>query len=109
MMHDPMHPGLSPLHCAALPDAGQEPFWEFVSGPIHAGSFPQNRLDNTFGPQIAYVKGGKARENTSISGREAAQYIRFDSWFRLSCHRAQASGADPRRACPATGDIPALA
>ena len=22
-----------------------EPFWEFVSGPIHAGSFPQNQLD----------------------------------------------------------------
>jgi alkaline phosphatase D len=33
-----------------------EPFWEFVSGPIHAGSFPQNQLDNTFGPQIMYVK-----------------------------------------------------
>jgi alkaline phosphatase D len=33
-----------------------EPFWEFVSGPIHAGSFPQNTLDNTFGPQLKYVK-----------------------------------------------------
>ena len=33
-----------------------EPFWEFVSGPIHAGSFPQNALDNTFGPQLVYVK-----------------------------------------------------
>ena len=33
-----------------------EPFWEFVSGPIHAGSFPQNALDNTFGPQRVYVK-----------------------------------------------------
>jgi hypothetical protein len=30
--------------------------------------------------------------------------IRFDSWSWLSPHRAQASGADPRRACPATGD-----
>jgi alkaline phosphatase D len=28
-----------------------EPFWEFVSGPLHAGTFPQNALDNTFGPQ----------------------------------------------------------
>ena len=31
-----------------------EPFWEFVSGPIHAGSFPQNALDNTFGPRAVY-------------------------------------------------------
>jgi alkaline phosphatase D len=33
-----------------------EPFWEFVSGPIHAGSFGPNQLDNTFGPQLVYVK-----------------------------------------------------
>ena len=30
-----------------------EPFWEFVSGPIHAGTFGPNQLDNTFGPQLA--------------------------------------------------------
>src|SRR5947207_10861335 len=28
-----------------------EPFWEFMSGPIHAGSGSQGELDNTFGPQ----------------------------------------------------------
>jgi alkaline phosphatase D len=33
-----------------------EPFWEFVSGPIHAGSFGPNTLDGTFGPQLVYVK-----------------------------------------------------
>jgi alkaline phosphatase D len=32
-------------------------FWEFVSGPIHAGTFVANRLDNTFGPQVVYYKG----------------------------------------------------
>ena len=26
------------------------PFWEFVSGPLHAGSFGPNALDDTFGP-----------------------------------------------------------
>ena len=31
-----------------------EPFWEFVSGPLHAGSSGPTALDNTFGPQIAY-------------------------------------------------------
>src|SRR5215813_13410405 len=37
-----------------------EPFWEFVSGPIHAGSFGPNTLDNTFGPQLVYVKAASA-------------------------------------------------
>jgi alkaline phosphatase D len=33
-----------------------EPFWEFVSGPIHAGTFGPNALDPTFGPQAVFVK-----------------------------------------------------
>ncbi len=33
-----------------------EPFWEFVSGPIHAGTGSQNVIDATFGPQVVYVK-----------------------------------------------------
>ena len=32
------------------------PFWEFVAGPIHAGSFGPNKLDNTFGPEVKFVK-----------------------------------------------------
>ncbi|KGE04356.1 alkaline phosphatase D family protein [Pseudohaliea rubra] len=32
------------------------PFWEFVSGPLNAGTFGPNRLDNTFGPQLVYQK-----------------------------------------------------
>ena len=31
------------------------PFWEFVSGPAHAGAFGPNTLDGTFGPQAVYV------------------------------------------------------
>src|SRR5262249_23941291 len=33
-----------------------EPFWEFMSGPIHAGTGPLNALDQTFGPQLRYYK-----------------------------------------------------
>ncbi|MHB2167334.1 alkaline phosphatase D family protein [Alsobacter sp. R-9] len=33
-----------------------EPFWEFVSGPIHAGTFGPNALDPTFGPEAVFVK-----------------------------------------------------
>jgi alkaline phosphatase D len=33
-----------------------EPFWEFVAGPLNAGSFGPNGLDNTFGPQVVFQK-----------------------------------------------------
>ncbi|MGY9049041.1 alkaline phosphatase [Puniceibacterium antarcticum] len=32
------------------------PFWEFVSGPLHAGTFGPNALDQTFGPELRFVK-----------------------------------------------------
>lgn len=42
------------------PDRAQfsdfNPFWEFVSGPLHAGTFGPNDLDNTFGPEVVYSK-----------------------------------------------------
>lgn len=33
-----------------------EPFWEFVSGPLHAGSFGPSTYDNTFGPEVRFAK-----------------------------------------------------
>jgi alkaline phosphatase D len=32
------------------------PFWEFVSGPLNAGSFGPGKLDNTFGPEVVFHK-----------------------------------------------------
>jgi alkaline phosphatase D len=32
------------------------PFWEFVSGPLNAGTFGPNQLDATFGPQVVFQK-----------------------------------------------------
>jgi alkaline phosphatase D len=34
-----------------------EPFWEFISGPIHAGTWHPQQLDNTFGPRAVFQKG----------------------------------------------------
>ncbi len=31
-----------------------DPFWEFVSGPLHAGTFGPNPLDDTFGPEVKF-------------------------------------------------------
>ena len=33
-----------------------DPFWEFVSGPLNAGTFGPNTLDNTFGPEVKFFK-----------------------------------------------------
>lgn len=42
------------------PDRAQfadfNPFWEFVTGPLHAGTFGPSSLDDTFGPEVAYEK-----------------------------------------------------
>ena len=32
-----------------------DPFWEFVAGPLHAGSFGPNELDRTFGPEVRFL------------------------------------------------------
>ncbi len=31
------------------------PFWEFVAGPLHAGTFGPNQLDRTFGPEVRFL------------------------------------------------------
>ena len=43
------------------------PFWEFVSGPIHAGTWGPGALDNTFGPQVAYQKGCTAAQGENLA------------------------------------------
>jgi alkaline phosphatase D len=34
-----------------------EPFWEFISGPLHAGTWQPQKLDNTFGPRAVFQQG----------------------------------------------------
>lgn len=49
-------------YCAAhhyAPERAQfrdfHPFWEFVAGPAHAGTFGPNVLDDTFGPELRFL------------------------------------------------------
>jgi alkaline phosphatase D len=32
-----------------------DPFWEFVAGPLHAGTFGPGTLDRTFGPEVRFT------------------------------------------------------
>jgi alkaline phosphatase D len=44
-----------------------EPFWEFVSGPIHAGTWAPGQLDNTFGPVAMFQKGCSADQGENLA------------------------------------------
>ncbi|WP_291846279.1 alkaline phosphatase D family protein [Bradyrhizobium sp.] len=44
-----------------------EPFWEFVSGPLHAGTWGPGELDNTFGPSVAFQKGCSAEQGENLA------------------------------------------
>ena len=57
-------------YCAAHyydPSAAQfqdfAPFWEFVAGPLNAGSFGPGTLDATFGPQLVFFKAPPAGQS----------------------------------------------
>jgi len=43
------------------------PFWEFVSGPLHAGTWAPGELDNTFGPKAMFQKGCSAGEGENLA------------------------------------------
>jgi len=45
-----------------------EPFWEFVAGPLNAGAFGPNKLDNTFGPEAVFVKAPPVANSSPLSG-----------------------------------------
>ena len=52
-----------------------EPFWEFVSGPIHAGCFPRSELDGTFGPQLVYAKAPTREQGVNQSPATEFQFF----------------------------------
>jgi alkaline phosphatase D len=61
------------------------PFWEFVSGPMHAGTFGPGRTDDTFGIQVVYQKAPPpGRQN--LSPRDGMQFfgeVEIESRTRL--------------------------
>ena len=44
-----------------------EPFWEFVSGPIHAGTWTPCSLDNTFGPRVVYQNAASRAQGENLA------------------------------------------
>lgn len=52
-----------------------EPFWEFVSGPIHSGTFGPNDLDMTFGPEVRYIKAPSAEQGQNLPPSAGFQFF----------------------------------
>ncbi|MBD3624403.1 MAG: alkaline phosphatase D family protein [Rhodobacteraceae bacterium] len=52
-----------------------EPFWEFVSGPLHAGTFGPNALDGTFGPEVRYVKAPTEEQGVNLPPSAGLQFF----------------------------------
>ncbi|HVX42533.1 MAG TPA: alkaline phosphatase D family protein [Mycobacteriales bacterium] len=48
------------------------PFWQFVSGPLHAGSYPASQNDETFGLEQVFVK-----SPTEVNASPATEYQFF--------------------------------
>jgi alkaline phosphatase D len=56
------------------------PFYEFVSGPLHAGGFGPNALDNTFGPDVVFSKHPGGRINAPpTDGNLFFGHVRIDA------------------------------
>ena len=51
------------------------PFWEFVSGPLHAGTFGPNELDMTFGPEVKYVKAPTPEQGANLPPSMGLQFF----------------------------------
>lgn len=50
------------------------PFWEFVAGPLNAGTFGPNTLDATFGPQVIFQK-APAAGKVNLSPLDGYQFF----------------------------------
>ncbi|WP_115541555.1 alkaline phosphatase D family protein [Xanthomonas campestris] len=55
-----------------------EPFWEFVAGPLNAGSFGPNALDATFGPTVVFQKAPPAPNTSPLAGFQFFGEVEID-------------------------------
>ncbi|MDO6964872.1 alkaline phosphatase D family protein [Rhizobium alvei] len=51
------------------------PFWEFVSGPLHAGTFGPNDLDMTFGPEVKFVAAPSKEQGQNLPPSAGLQFF----------------------------------
>ncbi len=55
-----------------------DPFWEFVAGPLNAGSYGPNVLDKTFGPELVFQKAPPAQNTSPFAGYQFFGEVNID-------------------------------
>jgi alkaline phosphatase D len=55
-----------------------DPFWEFVSGPLHAGTFGPSELDGTFGPEVIFSRTGRRAGEEPNDSSQFLGHVRID-------------------------------
>ncbi|HET9489112.1 MAG TPA: alkaline phosphatase D family protein [Methylomirabilota bacterium] len=76
------------------------PFYEFVSGPLHAGGFGPNALDDTFGPRVVFARpparvnappteGGLYFGHVAIDGRSGVMTVSHRDVAGAVLHQAR--------------------
>ncbi|QBE64391.1 alkaline phosphatase D family protein [Pseudoduganella lutea] len=54
------------------------PFWEFVAGPMNAGSFGPGVLDRTFGPSVVFSKAPPIQASSPFAGYQFFGEVNID-------------------------------
>ena len=52
-----------------------EPFWEFVSGPIHAGTWTPCAMDRAFGPQVVFQSAASQTQGDNLAPSFGLQFF----------------------------------
>ncbi|MEE9094606.1 alkaline phosphatase D family protein [Pseudarthrobacter phenanthrenivorans] len=80
-----------------------DPFWEFVAGPIAAGSFGPNSMDGTFGPEVVFSKAGRfAGESPRDGENQFFGHVQLgeDNSFTVSLRNANGATVFSRTLTP---------
>ena len=82
-----------------------DPFWEFVAGPLHAGTFGPAPLDPTFGPAVRFQSAtpGMRQNRPPSDGHQFFGILRVDgetsrltvSLFNLAGDRVYSVDLEP--------------
>ena len=68
-------------------------FWEFVAGPINAGSFGPNKLDRTFGPEEFFSKAGPAMGSPRDAAFQFFGHVDLDEQDLMTVSLRDGNGA----------------
>ena len=71
-----------------------EPFWEFVSGPMHAGTFGPGALDGTFGPEAVWRsrEPGSPGNLSPAAGEQHFGVVRIDPGGAMTVRHVNVAG-----------------